>query len=63
MRPYEAIGMGRPAEICQPPSRTESKRIDSYSYPDHYLVRRVSQSGTIRVFHKQILVSNTLHKD
>jgi hypothetical protein len=26
-------------------------------------VRRVSRAGTIRVFHNQIFVSNTLHED
>jgi hypothetical protein len=31
--------------------------------PGHYLVRRVSRAGTIRVFKKQVFVSNTLHED
>ena len=39
------------------------KRIERYEYPAHYLVRRVSRAGTIRVFHNQIFVSNTLHED
>jgi len=55
--------MGRPAEICQPPSRTVPKQIDSYDYPAHYLVRRTSRAGTINVFHKHILVSKPLHED
>ena len=38
------------------------KRIEPYEYPGHYLVRRVSRAGTIRVFQKQIFVSNTLHE-
>jgi len=39
------------------------KRIEIYDYPAHFLVRRVSRAGTIRVFHKHIFVSNTLHED
>jgi putative transposase len=39
------------------------KRIGTYDYPAHYLVRRVSRAGTIRVFHNQVFVSNTLHED
>jgi hypothetical protein len=39
------------------------KRIDRYEYPGHYIVRRVSRAGTIRVFGKQIFVSHTLDED
>jgi transposase InsO family protein len=62
-RPHEALGMKRPGEIYQPSNRTMPKRIEPYDYPAHYLVRRVSRAGTIRVFHKQVFVSNTLHED
>ncbi|MFV2045630.1 MAG: hypothetical protein ACC700_20655, partial [Anaerolineales bacterium] len=62
-RPHEALGMKRPGEVYQFSSRTMPKRIEPYDYPGQYLVRRVSRSGTIRVFHKQIFVSNTLHED
>ncbi|TET38419.1 MAG: IS481 family transposase [Anaerolineales bacterium] len=63
VRPHEAIGMKRPAEIFQSSSRTMPKRIEPYEYPGHYIVRRVSRAGTIRVFGKQFFVSNTLHED
>jgi transposase InsO family protein len=62
-RPHEALGMKRPGEVYRPSGRTMPKRIDRYDYPAHYLVRRVSRAGTIRVFHNQIFVSNTLHED
>jgi len=62
-RPHEALGMKRPGEVYQASSRAMPMRIEPYDYPSHYLVRRVSRSGTIRVFHKQIFVSNTLHED
>ena len=63
VRPHEAIGMKRPGEVYKPSERAMPMRIDRYDYPAHYLVRRVSRSGTIRVFHNQIFVSNTLHED
>jgi len=63
MRPHEAIDMKRPGEIYEPSKRRMPRRIDVYDYPSHYIVRRVSRSGTIRVFGKQFFVSNTLHED
>jgi len=39
------------------------KQLETYDYPAHYLVRRVSRAGTIRVLHNQVFVSNTLHED
>ncbi len=62
-RPHEALAMKRPGELYQASSRAMPKRIEPYEYPGHYLVRRVSRAGTIRVFHNQIFVSNTLHED
>jgi len=62
-RPHEALGMKRPGEVYRPSGRTMPKRVETYDYPAHYLVRRVSRAGTIRVFHNQIFVSNTLHED
>ncbi|MCK5316513.1 MAG: transposase, partial [Anaerolineales bacterium] len=63
VRPHEGIEMKRPAEIYHSSSRMMPKWIKPYEYPGHCLVRRVSRSGTIRVFHNQVFVSNTLHED
>jgi len=62
-RPHEALGMKRPAEVYQCSSRRFPRRIETYDYPGHYLVRRVSRAGTIRVLSHQVFVSNTLHED
>ena len=62
-RPHEALGMKRPGEVYQPSTRCMPKRIEPYEYPAHYLVRRVSRCGTIRVLGKQVFVSNTLNED
>ncbi len=55
--------MNRPAEIYQSSNRPMPSVIETYDYPGNYMVRRVSRSGTIRVFHNQVFVSNTLHED
>ncbi len=55
--------MKRPGEVYQSSGRTMPERIEPYDYPSHYLVRRVSRAGTIRVLRKQIFVSNTLQED
>jgi len=62
-RPHEALAMKRPADVYRPSKQTLPRRIERYDYPGHYLVRRVSRSGTIRVRRKQIFVSNTLKED
>jgi transposase InsO family protein len=62
-RPHEELGMKRPAEVYEPSSRALPRRVEPYEYPGHYLVRRVSRAGTIRVLRRQIFVSNTLHED
>jgi hypothetical protein len=38
-------------------------KIEPFDYPGHYLARRVSRAGTIRVFHQQVFVSNTLKEE
>ena len=62
-RPHEALGMKCPGDLYQRSKREMPKRIEPYDYPGHFLIRRVSRAGTIRVFHKQVFVSNTLHED
>jgi len=62
-RPHEALGMKQPGEVYEASGRAMPKRIEPYEYPSHYLVRRVSRAGTIRVLRGQIFVSNTLHED
>lgn len=55
--------MKRPGEIYRPSVRKMPKRIETYDSPAHFLLKRGSQEGTIRVFHNQVFVSNTLHED
>jgi transposase InsO family protein len=62
-RAHEGLGMKRPAEVYQPSLRAMPKRIERYEYPGHYLVRRVSRCGTIRMQSEQVFVSQTLNED
>jgi hypothetical protein len=55
--------MKRPGQHYHPSTRSMPKRIEPYDYASHYLVRRVSRCGTIRVLRKQVLVSQTLNED
>lgn len=63
IRPHQSLGMRRPAELYRPSGRAMPRRVEPYDYPSHYLVRRVSRCGTIRVLSKQVFVSNTLNED
>lgn len=62
-RPHEALGMKRPAELYRPSRRSMPRRIETYDYPGHFLVRRVSRCGTIRVLGNQVFLSQTLNED
>jgi hypothetical protein len=59
-RTHEAIDMKRPAKLYQPSEWDFSRKIETYDYPGHFLVRRVSRGGTIRVLGNQPFVSNVL---
>ena len=63
LRPHESLDMQRPAQLYRLSTRPFPRRIEPYDYPSHFLVRRVSRDGTIRVLRNQIFVSNTLHDD
>jgi len=62
-RPHEALAMKTPAQLYRPSARVMPRRTEAYEYPGHFLVRRVSRDGTIRVLRNQVFVSNTLHED
>ena len=55
--------MKRPAEVYQSSGRRMPDTIEPYDYPAHYLVRRVSGSGTIRIANRPFFVINTLRGD
>jgi transposase InsO family protein len=62
-RGHQALGMKRPAEVYEPSLRPMPRPVEAYEYPGHYLVRRVSRCGTIRVLKQQVFVSSTLKEE
>ena len=62
-RPHEALQMACPAEVYHRSAKDLPSRVATYDYPGHFLVRRVSRCGTIRVLHNQIFVSQVLNED
>jgi len=62
-RPHEALQMAFPAEVYRHSSVQMPSRIPRYEYPGHFVVRRVSRCGTIRVFRNQIFVSQVLNEE
>ena len=62
-RPHEALGMKCPAEVYRSSLRKMPQRIKAYEYPGHYLVRRVSRAGTVRMHNRQFFLSSTLMED
>ncbi len=62
-RPHEALGQRCPAELYRRSPREVPVRLGIYEYPGHFLVRRVSRCGTIRVLHSQVFVSQVLNED
>jgi transposase InsO family protein len=63
LRPHESLAMKPPAHLYRPSTRPFPHRLRPYDYPSHFLVRRVSRDGTIRVLSNQIFISNTLQAD
>ena len=62
-RPHEALQMAYPAEVYRRSSLEMPSRIARYDYPGHFIVRRVSRCGTIRVFRNQIFVTQVLNEE
>lgn len=60
VRPHEAIDMKTPASCYQASPRPFPERIEPFDYPDHFKVRKVSTSSSIRWNHRPLSISRTL---
>ena len=63
VRPHEALGMRKPAQLYQPSEKIMSKVVKHYDYPSHFEVRLVSKNGGIRWRHQRVPVSSTLIRE
>jgi len=61
-RPHEALGMANPADVYRRSGDEYPSKIERYDYPKHYLVRRISRCGTMRVLHNQVFVTQVLNE-
>ncbi len=59
-RPHEALKQTPPADHYQPSPRRYSGRLEEPHYPDHFIVRRVRQSGEIRWRGEMLFISQVL---
>jgi len=54
---HEAIGLHTPSQLYRHSLRHMPRSLEVYDYPSHYLVRRVSRDGAVRMMGKQFFVA------
>lgn len=60
LRPHEALGMRRPAEVYEPSRRPYCEEIRPYEYGGEYHVIKVNSWGYVRFANWQIYLSETM---
>ena len=60
VRPHEALGMKRPAEVYEPSRRAYSETIEKYEYGGQYHVIKVNSWGYVRFDKWQIYLSESM---
>jgi hypothetical protein len=59
-RPHSALGGATPASRYAPAPRPYPARLSPLDYPGHYLVKRVTNAGTIRFKDRLLFLANAL---
>ena len=59
-RPHAALGGDPPAARYSPSPRSYPATLPPLEYPGHFLVKRVTNAGTIRFKHKLLFLANAL---
>lgn len=59
-RPHEALQDRPPSSQYRPSPRTYNGQLPSVEYPGHFVVKRVTGAGTIRLGYKLIFISSAL---
>ena len=62
-RPHDALRGRTPASQYQPSSRVFTGRIPPYEYPAHFIIKRVTNAGTIRMKSKLLFIANALKQN
>jgi transposase InsO family protein len=61
-RPHEALGDRPPAALYRPSPRSYTGALPPVEYPGHFLVKRVTNAGTIRLKTRLLFLSNALQQ-
>jgi putative transposase len=59
-RPHEALGGRPPGALYRPSARSYTGTLPPVEYPGHFLVKRVTNAGTIRLKKRLLFLSNAL---
>jgi transposase InsO family protein len=59
-RPHEALQDRPPATLYRPSPRAYSGALPPVEYPGHFLVKRVTNAGTIRLKKRRLFIANAL---
>ena len=60
IRPHEALGMKRPAEVYEPSRREYKEKIEKYEYGGEHRVIKVNSWGYVRFDRWQVYLSETM---
>src|SRR5256714_2739163 len=61
-RPHEALGDRPPGALYHPSERPYTGALPPVEYPGHFLVKRVTNAGTIRLKKRLLFLSNALQQ-
>ena len=59
-RPHEALGCRPPASLYRPSAREYVGALPPVEYPGHFIVKRVTNAGTIRLKKRLLFIANAL---
>jgi transposase InsO family protein len=62
-RPHEALGQQPPASVYVDSSRRYTGRLVEPMYPEHFLLRRVRETGEIKINNQRVFVSESLSRE
>ena len=59
-RPHQFLDGRTPASVYRPSPRSYTGRVPPFEYPGHYLLKRVTNAGTIRLKARLLFLANAL---
>ncbi len=62
-RPHDSLDGQTPASCYEASNRSYDGTIPPYEYPAHYIIKRVTNAGTIRFKHRLLFIANALKQN